>query len=76
LIQVNVRDPQQHPFTKCPLGVIFDRGGGLWRPGHFRFAPQKLTSGPYKKLVAMGQRTKSLRSSPLRGGGSREAVAS
>ena len=22
--------------------------------GHFRFAPQKLTSGPYKKLVAMG----------------------
>jgi hypothetical protein len=33
LIQVNVRDPQQHPFTKCPLGVISAISGP------FRFLP-------------------------------------
>jgi hypothetical protein len=34
--------------------VIFDRGSVLCRPAHFRFAPEKLKSGPNEKLVAMG----------------------
>ena len=46
----------------CRIWVIFDRGDGLCRAAHFRFAPKADVRSYNKKLVAMGPgRVKSLR---------------